>query len=90
LAIETCETFREALNEGGYDYLVTTYDRRFPEADQTSREGEWVRRDPAVEAISSDGPVTVFEVSGELDPAGCGPSELEADGRPTGVAERAD
>jgi hypothetical protein len=88
LPIETCEAFREALNAGGYDYLVTTYDRRFPEADQTSREGEWVRRDQAVEAISSDGPVTVFEVGGELDPAGCGPAELEAEGRPTGVAER--
>jgi hypothetical protein len=90
LPIETCEAFREALNEGGYDYLVTTYDRRFPEADQTSREGEWVRRDPAVEAISRDGPVTVFEVGGELDPAGCGAPELGAEGRPTGVAERAD
>ena len=64
LPIETCEAFREALNEGDYDYAVTTYDRRFPDADQTSREGEWLRRDPAVEAISTDGPVTVFELRG--------------------------
>ncbi len=62
LPIETCERYREALNEGGYDYVVTTYDRRFPGADQTSREGEWIRRDPAAEAISTDGPVTVFEL----------------------------
>ncbi|HEX6117614.1 MAG TPA: hypothetical protein VFY99_10970 [Solirubrobacterales bacterium] len=87
LPIETCEAFREALDEGGYDYVVTTYDRRFPGADRTSREGEWIRRDPAAEAISKDGPVTVFELGGGLDPSGCGPAEDEAAERPTGVAE---
>ena len=90
LPIETCEGFREALSEGDYDYAVTTYDGRFPGSDQTSREGEWLRRDPAAEAISTDGPVTVFELRGELDPAGCGPLEAEAAERPTGVAERED
>ena len=38
LPIETCEELREAVNEGDYEYAVTTYDRRFPDADQTSRE----------------------------------------------------
>jgi len=88
LPIETCEAYREALNDGGYDYLVTTYDRRFPGADETSREREWVRRDPAAEAVSRDGPVTVYELGGELDPSGCGAPEEEATERPTGVAER--
>ena len=89
LPIETCEAYREAVNAGEYDYLVTTYDRRFPGADETSREGEWVRRDPAAESISADGPVRVFELNGELDPEGCGAPEEEAAARPTGVAERA-
>ncbi len=47
LPLETCEEWREAVDEGGYDYVVTTYDRRFPGLDQTSREREWIRRDPA-------------------------------------------
>jgi hypothetical protein len=90
LPLETCAEWREAVGGGGYDYVVTTYDRRFPEADDTSREREWLRRDPAAEAISRDGPVTVYELSGPPDPAGCGPREAEAEDRPTGVAERED
>jgi hypothetical protein len=90
LPIESCEGFREALNDGDYEYVVTTYDRRFPGADQTSREREWIVRDPAAEALQSDGPVTVYELTGELDPAGCGPREAAAAQRPTGVAERVD
>ena len=72
LPIESCERFRQALNDGGYEFVVTTYDRRFPGADQTSREREWIVRDPAVEPLVNDGPVTVYELSGPLDPSGCG------------------
>ena len=90
LPIQTCERWREAVNEGGYDYVVTTYDRRFPGSDETSREREWIRRDPAAKALVRDGPVTVYELSGDLDPAGCGPREAAAAERPTGVPERVD
>jgi hypothetical protein len=88
LPIETCERWREAVAQGGYDYVVMTYDRRFPGLDDTSREREWIRRDSAAKAVLREGPVTVYELSGELDPAGCGPREAAAADRPTGVAER--
>lgn len=90
LPLETCESWRGAVANGEYDYVVTTYDRRFPEDDETSREREWLRRDEAAEAISRDGPVTVYELDGAPDPDGCGSRELAAEDRPTGVAERAD
>jgi hypothetical protein len=88
LPIETCEAWRAAVDEGDYDFVVTTYDRRFPGLDDTSREREWIRRDPAARAIIREGPVTVYRLDGELDPTGCGRREAEAAERPTGVAER--
>ena len=42
-----CAEWREAINDGDYDYVVTTYDERFPGEEDTSREREWIRRDPA-------------------------------------------
>jgi hypothetical protein len=88
LPLETCEEWREAVAAGGYDYVLTTYDRRFPASDETSREREWLRRDPAATALLREGPVTVYRLSGEPDPAGCGPREAAAEDRPTGVPER--
>ena len=90
LPIETCEAWREAVNGDDYDYVVTTYDMRFPGHDETSREREWIRRDPAAKEILEDGPVAVYELTGELDPAGCGPAEVKAEDRPASVAERTD
>ncbi|MGI8460461.1 MAG: hypothetical protein ACR2OC_02320, partial [Solirubrobacterales bacterium] len=74
-----------ARNGGEHEDVVTTYDRRFPGADETSREREWIRRDPAAKELLEDGPVAVYELSGELDPAGCGAPEAAAAKRPTGV-----
>jgi hypothetical protein len=90
LPIESCEPWRQAVNEGGFNYVVTTYDKRFPGSDDTSREREWIRRDPAATALLREGPVTVFGLSGALDPSGCGAREAAAADRPTGVPERED
>ena len=71
--IERCVDFRRALNEGDYDYLVTTpdLDLNDPHSARTSPERGWVDDDPALEALVRVGRVGVYEVSGDLDPAGC-------------------
>jgi hypothetical protein len=72
--IETCPAFRRAVNEGDYDYLVTTpaLDLNNPSTAETSPERGWVVNDPAVQEIVHSGRVSVFRINGELDPAGCG------------------
>ena len=73
-AIESCPAFRRAVNDGDYDYLVTTpaLDLNNPSTAETSPERGWVINDPAVEEIVHSGRVSVFRINGELDPAGCG------------------
>ena len=72
--IENCPDFREALNAGDYDYLVTTpdLDLNNPVRAKTSPERGWIQDDPAVERILLVGRVAVFRLTGDLDPAGCG------------------
>jgi hypothetical protein len=71
--IESCAPFREALNEGGYDYLVTTpdLDLNDPRTARPAPERGWVERDPNVERLLLAGRTAVYRVNGELDPAGC-------------------
>ena len=73
-AIESCPAFREAVNEGDYDYLVTTpeLDLNDPSTASPSPERGWVSGDPAVEEILRSGRVAVFRVRGPLMPSGCG------------------
>ncbi len=72
-AIESCAAFRQAVDDGDYDYLITTpaLDLNNPSTAETSPERGWVINDPAVEEIVHSGRVSVFRVNGELDPAGC-------------------
>src|SRR3954453_7806262 len=74
-AVETCAGFRQAVNDGDYDYLVTTpkLDLNNPSTASPSPERGWVRTDPAVEEILHVGRVSVFRVDGPLSPAGCTP-----------------
>jgi hypothetical protein len=74
-AISTCAAFRTAVNEADLDYLVTAPFLNFlhPGDPITSPEVRWLRGERAVRPILRSGPVTVWEVRGELDPAGCGP-----------------
>ena len=71
LRIPTCEEWREAINEGGYTHVVTTYDPFHPGTLTDTRESLWTRDDPAAEQILREGPVAVFEITGEMDPEGC-------------------
>jgi hypothetical protein len=73
-AIETCADFRRAVNEGDYDYLVTTpeLDLNNPSTASSSPERGWVRNDPVVHEVVHSGRVSVFRIDGQLDPNGCG------------------
>jgi hypothetical protein len=87
--IERCAAFRQAVIEGDYDYLVTTpaLDLNNPSTAETSPERGWVRNDPAVQEIVHSGRVSVFRITGELSPAGCGKANRRgAEGQPGGSA----
>ena len=71
--IEDCAEWRRAVNEGNYDYIVTTprLDLNAAGVAYTSPEGGWARSDPALTRIAGDARIEVFRVGGELNPAGC-------------------
>jgi hypothetical protein len=79
----SCRQFRRLINEGDYDYLITS------KATQDARDSQywwpvyaWVKTDPALELLIEEPEITpqadyVFRVNGKLDPNGCadlGPS----------------
>jgi hypothetical protein len=71
--IKDCRSWRQAVNDGDYDYLVTTpgLDLNKPDQPLPSPEGAWARTDPAAVPIAHDGEIEVFRLTGPLDPAGC-------------------
>jgi hypothetical protein len=76
-AIQSCSAFRRAVNAADLDYLISGPFLNFAHESQPkfSPEAGWIRTDPAVHPISSDGRgvarVTVWKLNGRLDPAGC-------------------
>ena len=74
-AIPTCRAFRAAVNAADLDYLVTSPFLDFIDTEKpiASPEAGWLRGEPAVRPIDRSGPVTVWRVGGELDPAACRP-----------------
>ncbi len=74
-AIPTCSGFRVAVNAADLDYLVTAPFLNFlhPGDPIPSPEARWLRGDPAVAPVLHSGPVTVWKVRGDLNPAACGP-----------------
>ncbi len=73
-AIPTCAAFRTAVNEADLDYLLTTPFLNFlhPGDPIVSPEARWLRGEETVRPLLRNGPVTVWEVRGELDPDACG------------------
>lgn len=73
-AIPTCAAFRAAVNAAGLDYLVTAPFLNFlhPGSPIASPEARWLRGEKAVQPILSEGKVTVWKVTGRLDPGACG------------------
>jgi hypothetical protein len=72
-AITSCPAFRQAVNDGDYDYLITTpkLDLNNPADASPSPERGWVKDDPALEEVLHASRVSVFKVNGALTPAGC-------------------
>jgi hypothetical protein len=75
-AIPSCAAFRAAVNEADLDYLVTAPFLNFlhPGEPISSPEARWLRGEDAVRPLLRSGPVTVWRVTGELSPDGCGPA----------------
>ena len=73
-AIPTCGEFRAAVNDADLDYLVTSPFLNFihPGNPIPSPEARWLRGEDAVEPVLRSGEVTVWKVTGELDPGACG------------------
>ena len=73
-ALPTCAAFRSAVNQADLDYLVTAPFLNVLEPDEPipSPEARWLRGEPAVSPVLRRGPVTVWRVEGDLDPAACG------------------
>jgi hypothetical protein len=73
-AIPTCAAFRAAVNAADLDYLVTAPFLNFIDPDKPipSPEARWLRGEEAVASLQRSGPVTIWTIRGELDPAGCG------------------
>lgn len=74
-AIPTCRGFRTAVNAADLEYLVTAPFLNFlhPSQPISSPEARWLRGEAAVAPILRSGPVTVWRLRAELDPAACGP-----------------
>ncbi|HWO82991.1 MAG TPA: hypothetical protein VNM38_04280 [Solirubrobacterales bacterium] len=75
-ALPTCAAFRAAVNDADLDYLVTAPFLNFlhPGDPVASPEARWLRGEKAVRPVLRSGPVTVWQVRGDLDPRACGPA----------------
>ena len=71
--ITDCRRWREALNGGGYRYVVTTpgYDQDNPEHRLAAPFTAWTVADPAARTLVREANVTVFELTAPLDPSTC-------------------
>jgi hypothetical protein len=69
----TCHQFRRLVNEGDYDFLITSKATQdSPEADYWFPVYAWLKTDPALELVVEEPDITpqpdyVFKVEGELD-----------------------
>jgi hypothetical protein len=73
--LKSCAGWREAINRGGYEYIVTGF--REPAEEIGKRppqppEALWTRGDPGVREIVRDEDVSVFELRGRMHPELCG------------------
>jgi len=75
--IRSCRAWRTAVDHGHYRYVVTTPARNpwDPHVLEYSPEGDWTSLDPAARLVfrhlAFGQPISVFELSGPLNPLGC-------------------
>ena len=69
----TCRQFRRLINEGEYDFLITSVATQdLPEADYYYPVNAWLKTEPTVELVIEEPDITpqpdyVYKVNGELD-----------------------
>jgi uncharacterized membrane protein YqaE (UPF0057 family) len=66
----TCREWRRLLNDGHYDYAVTTRDRIEPHQPPYPPEARWTES-PAAKVILRKPPTVVFKLRAPLDPSTC-------------------
>ncbi len=67
----TCGSWRRALNDGDYDFVVASRDRIEPGRPAFPPEAAWTASDPAAQVVLRKPPTVVFRLHGSLDPAAC-------------------
>jgi hypothetical protein len=68
--IDNCALWRQTVNQGHYDYIVTT--PRLGQDETTAPpENLWTSRDKNVKTVIQSGPAAVYRITGPLDPATC-------------------
>lgn len=72
-AIPDCAAFRAAVDDARLDFLVTAPFLNFIDPDEpiSSPEAAWLRGEHAVRPLLRSGPVTVWRITGLLDPDAC-------------------
>lgn len=66
----TCQQWRRLLNEGHYDYVVTSRDRIEPGKPPYPQATRWTES-PQTTPISKTPPTVVFKLNGPLSPSAC-------------------
>lgn len=66
----TCQQWRHLLNEGNYDYVVTSRDRVEPGKPPYPQTTRWTKN-PGATPILRTPPTVVFKLKGPLDPLAC-------------------
>ena len=82
--IPECPEFIAALNDGDYEYVVTTptYHQDDPAADTAPIQRDWISRAGNVERVAGVNLVDVWRVTGPLDPLACAAPAGAAPGTP--------
>jgi len=68
--IVSCSAWRRDVNDGDYDYIVTTPKIGALEI-SAPPEARWTQSDKNVETVIQTGPAAVYKITGPLDPAAC-------------------
>jgi 4-amino-4-deoxy-L-arabinose transferase-like glycosyltransferase len=82
--IGSCEQFIEKVNEGDYDFIITSeFTQDSPDSPYRYPVRAWIKDDPAVTELIAEPDITpqptyVYSITGKLDPAGCQNLDPEA------------
>jgi hypothetical protein len=66
----TCRHWRQLLNAGHYDYVITTRDRLEPDKPPYPPTARWTEG-PGAEAILRKPPTVIYKLRSKLDPSSC-------------------